>query len=369
MNTDFRAWTFTLVLFAGFGIASCERQSPTQPSPPVGIPGLPSSNVARILVKVPESIAPQQSAQLHASALNPDGSTDDVTARTQWSTSDPEAVRIEPGGVVTGIKVGEVEIRAAYQGASGTRYGSAALVVLVSGTYKLSGRITDAGVAIPNVNVTVSDRSGADLTAVSGPDGAFAVYGVAGRVQLRANREGYAAVLEELDVTQTTVRNLELTVDRVRPDLSGAYALVLSLGPCDERAQGVFDTAFATRRYSAVLTQTGPRLAVSLGGAEFITKEGKGNHFSGSVDSLGNVTLALGNPDDLYLSEYPDLVERVTPNAAFIAYGTVRAQATVTTLIGTVTGPFAVSPATNPTFWSRSAWCYSDRHGFDMRRQ
>jgi hypothetical protein len=370
MKIVFRARTVTFVLLAGVAITDCaDRQSPTRPDPPATTTNSPSTDVVRILVKVPVSLAPQESAQLQSTALNADGSTEDVTARTQWSTSDPAAVRIEPGGIATAFKVGEVAISAVYQSASGTRYGSALLVVLVRSTYKLSGRITDAGVAIPNVNVVVSDSSGADLQVVTNPDGAFAVYGVAGRVQLRASREGYATVTHELEVRETTIRNLEMVADRVRPDLSGTYALVLSLGTCDDRAEGVFETEFARRRYLVALTQTGPRLAVSLGGADFILQNGKGNHFSGSVDSLGNVRLEIGNPNDLYLSEYPDLAERVTPTGAFLAYGTVKAQATATTVIGTVSGPFIIAAAGNPSFGSRSAWCYSDRHGFDMRRQ
>ena len=367
--TTLSARTVTLVLLAGVGIAACrDAQGPIQPTPP-GIPGAPSAGVARILVKVPASIAPQESVQLHATALKADGSTEDVTSRTHWSSSDPSAVHIQPGGMVTGITIGEVDINAAYQSAAGTHYGSASLVVLRPGTYKLGGRITDEGVPIPNVNVSVSDGSSADLSTVTGPEGAFAVYGAAGRVQLRASREGYVTLTQALEVTQTTIRNLEMVVDRARPDLSGTYALVVSLGTCDDRAQGVFDTPFATRRYTASLTQTGPNVAVSLGGADFIIQNGKGNHFSGSVDSLGNVTLAIGNPDDLYLTEYPDLAERVTPTTAFIAQGTVRARPTATMLAGTITGAFIIAPATNPSFWSRSAWCYSDRHGFEMRRQ
>ena len=370
MNTAFRARTVTLVLLASGGIAGCaDRQSPTQPNPPAATPGSPSTNVVRIVVTVPTSLAPQESGQLQSTAVNADGSTEDVTSHTQWSTSDPSAVRIEPGGMVTALKVGEVQINASYQSASGTRYASVPLVVLVRGTYKLSGRVTDAGVAIPNVNVEVSDGSGADLKTLTNPDGAFAVYGVTGRVQLRASRDGYAPLTQQFDVTEPTVRNLEMVIDRARPDLSGTYALVLNLGTCDDRAQGVFEAEFTTRRYTAVLTQSGPNLAVSLGGADFIIQNGKGDHFSGSVDSLGNVTLAIGNPDDSYLTDYPDLVERVTPTTAFIAHGIVKAQATATSLSGTVTGPFVIAPASNPPFWSRSAWCYSDRHGFEMRRQ
>lgn len=361
--------TIALVLLAGVLVTACGdgQSTPTQPGPPAEPGSSPSANVVRIALDVPASIAPEQSVQLRSSAVYADGTTEDVTSRTQWSSADPNVVHMEPGGRVTGLKVGEVGITAVYQSAT-THYGAASVVVLLPGSYKLSGRITDHGIAVGNAGVTV-DGSGVDLRALTGPDGAYAVYGVAGRVRLRASREGYVTVTEEFEVTNTTIRNVELIADRARLDLSGTYTLILEVGTCDDRADGVFGSEFASRRYTAIVAQAGPTLAVSLGGADFITRNEKGDHFSGTVDPIGNVRFAIGNPDDLYLSEYPDLVERVSATSAFVAHGTVKAQATSTTVIGTVAGPFVIAPVSNPSFWARSAWCYSDGHTFEMRRQ
>jgi hypothetical protein len=38
---------------------------------------------------------------------------------------------------------------------------------------------------------------------------------------------------------------------------------------------------------------------VNLSGAEFIIKNGRGDHFTGTVDPADNVRLSLGNPDDI----------------------------------------------------------------------
>ena len=362
-----------LLLFpAGLLVAACgdNQRTPTEPSPPTGRGGAPTAGVVRILIKAPAALAPQQSARLQSTALNADGTTEDVTSRTQWSSADPDVVRVEPGGMVTAVRVGEVGINASYQSAIGTHYGNASVVVLTPGTYKLSGRVTDDGVPVADVNVSIVDGSRVLLTAHSGLDGTFSLYGVVGRVELRASREGYATLTQEIEVTQTTTRNLEMVADRVRPNLSGNYTLVLTLGACDDRAQGTFGTEFASRRYSAFVTQTGAKLAVSLGDAEFITRDGKGDHFSGAVDALGNVRFEIGDPEDLYLAEYPGLVERVTPTAAFIAHGTLTARAaTTTTLIGSIAGAFVIAPVANPSFSARSAWCYSDRHRFEMHRR
>lgn len=366
-----RARSILLLFPAGLLVAACgdHQRTPTEPSPPAGRGGAPTAGVVRILIKAPTSLAPQHSAQLQSTALNADGTTEDVTSRTQWSSANPDVVRVEPGGIVTAVKVGEVGIDAAYQSAIGTHYGHASVVVVAPGTYKLSGRVTDDGVPVADVNVSIVDGSRVLLSAHSRPDGTFSLYGVAGRVELRASREGYATLTQEIEVTQTTTRNLEMVADRVRPNLSGSYTLVLTLGTCDDRAQGVFGAEFASRRYSAVVTQTGPKLTVSLGGADFLTRDGKGDHFDGAVDALGNVRFEIGDPEDSYLTEYPDLVERATPTVAFIAHGSVTAQTTASALIGTIAGPFVIAPVTNPSFWSHTAWCYSNGHRFEMHRR
>jgi hypothetical protein len=367
MASQCRHGTVALVLFAGVLAASCsdDPSTPTQPSPPAGSAVI---TVVRLLLETPASIAPEQSVQLHARALRGDGTTEDVTSRTQWSSADRTVVDVDPGGRATGHKVGEVAVSATYQSATNTHYATGAVVVLGPGTYKLSGRITDSGVPIVNATVSVSDGSNTDVRTSSGPGGAFAVYGVTGRLQLRASREGYASVMQDFEVTQDTVRNIEMVPDRLRLDLSGNYTLVIALGPCDDRAQGVIAAEFASRRYTAVVSQIGPKLALSLGNADFITRDGRGDHFDGAVEPNGNVMFELGNPDDYYLTEYPALVERVSPTAAFLAHGTVKAQATSTSVRGMLTGPIIIAAASDPSFLTRSAWCYSDRHAFEMRR-
>jgi hypothetical protein len=123
------------------------------------------------------------------------------------------------------------------------------------------------------------------------------------------------------------------------------------------------------RVYDAAIAQEGPRLAVTLSGADFIIRDGRGDHFAGAVDPIGNVTFQLGNPDDVYLTEYADIVERIGSTTAFLVYGAVNGRGTPTGIVGTLTGSFIIADPNNPSYWSSTGWCYSAAHRFEMRRQ
>lgn len=62
---------------------------------------------------------PGDHAQLKAEAVYSDGSTTDVTSRSTWSSNNPDHAIVDSGGRVTTIAVGEVEIVASFEGATG----------------------------------------------------------------------------------------------------------------------------------------------------------------------------------------------------------------------------------------------------------
>jgi hypothetical protein len=270
--------------------------------------------------------------------------------------------------MATGVRVGEARVTASYQAPHGTLYATVPLLVLSPGTYRVNGQITDRGTGIPNVALTVLTGAGAGLMTVSRFDGTFALYGVGGRVRLHASRDGYHTKTEELEVTATVTHNFEMEADRQRTNLAGDYVLTVEMGPCDQRSAPV-RSDMQHRRYNATVAQQGPKLTVTLSGADFIISDGLGNHFMGALDPIDNVTFKLGDRDDIYLSKYADLVERVDSTAAFLVYGTVSARATSTGIVGTLRGSFITADPNNPSYWSRSGWCYSDAHLFQMHRR
>ncbi len=64
-------------------------------------------------------VVPGDHAQLKAEAVYSDGSTADVTSRSTWSSNNPDHATVDSSGRVTTIAVGEVEITAKFEGATG----------------------------------------------------------------------------------------------------------------------------------------------------------------------------------------------------------------------------------------------------------
>ena len=102
----------TVVLAVTFAVilASCDSSDrPNAPSGPVVI--------VLVTVNAPASLAPGQSAQLTATAVRSDRSTEAVAV--QWSSSDSAVVQVDAAGVATAIASGEVTVTATVEGRSG----------------------------------------------------------------------------------------------------------------------------------------------------------------------------------------------------------------------------------------------------------
>ena len=103
-----------------------------------------------------------------------------------------------------------------------------------------------------------------------------------------------------------------------------------------------------TRSYDATVTQDGPRLTVTLSGADFIVIRGRGNAFSGFIDAGNRVTFAIGDPSDEYHYGPYDLVERIDDARALIVSGSVTAELSSTGISGTLSGAFLLSATVEP---------------------
>jgi hypothetical protein len=241
-------------------------------------------------------------------------------------------------------------------------------MVLPSGTFKLSGRITEGGLPIVDVSVTIISGTGAGLSTTTGFDGSFKLLGVAGPVRLEAKRDGVLTRIEELDVVRTMTHDFVMTPASPRPDLSGAYTLTLAMGPCDRQFGGL-PTELRRRRYTAVVTQQEARLTVSLSGADFILNVDRGNGFTGRIGPVDQVMFTIGDPSDTELMGPHDLVEGISSSEALVVHGRVDGRATASTITGTLQGWFMVTHPSAPTSWFSTAACNSGAHAFEMRRQ
>jgi Bacterial Ig-like domain (group 2) len=186
-----RACVRAAVVFGVIVMTACSNTkedlgSPTAPSPP-------SPATVRAVVVGGAAIS-GSTYQMTARADLTDGSTRDVTTQSQWATSSPEIATISATGVLTIARSGRIDVRATYQGVTGTM----PLTVTAPAPgplFILSGRVLEtAPDQKPLGGVTLSIVGGPDngATTTSAPNGQFgfvAVHG--GTVTVNAQKDGY----------------------------------------------------------------------------------------------------------------------------------------------------------------------------------
>ena len=351
-----------ILIASGF---ACNR-SPAQPSLPPEARQQPVTTVS-VEILPPGAVAPGASVKLRAIAVRSDASTEDVSDRIIWSSGDVRIVHVTTDGVATGLQVGESRVNGRYESADGTRYAHTSFLVLVPGTFKLSGRITDAGAPIPEAIVTVISGVGAGLSTSTLADGSYALFGVAGTIRLEVKRAGFFNQTEQIDVPASIAYDFAMTPDRARLDIAGSYTLTLNMGTCLPEGSAQPGN-LPQRRYTAMVTQRAAQLTVTLSGAPFVVDSDHGNRFTGTIDPTGQVRFMIGDPDDWYLTGPMDLVEQLNPTDAFVAWGHVDARAAAATIAGTLHGYLMITDANAPTFFRASTACYSQNHAFELRR-
>lgn len=336
-------------------------------------PNAPSGPVVIVLVTVnaPASLAPGQSAQLTATAVRSDRSTEAATA--QWSSSDPAVVQVDAAGVATAIAAGEVTVTASVEG----RSGEARILALPSGTFKLSGRVVEEGRPVEGVSLTVTEGIGQGLTATSGSSGTFALYGVAGRVQVRARKDEYRETLREVSVNSNATENFEIAISRIFKNAGGTYTLTLTAATClpGRGSLGTLPDVAKTRRYTAAVIQDGSELSVTLSGGNFLLNGRGGNSFFGHFDGEDTVFFAIGRDADVfypYFYYYHDqfsVVERLDDTSSLVIIGNVSARVTATEITGTMNGILMTWSGKELPLQRMTSMCSSASHGFVMRRQ
>ena len=360
-----------VVLVAGACLAVLAASCEDNPNParPSGTPPPPAAGpvtTTRVDTVIPPSLEPGASGRATASATMSDGSVRDVTSDAQWSSTNSRVVRASAGGALVAAERGEAIVTARFANRSST----GRIFVLPAGTFRLTGVVSEGGEPLNTVRVEVISGTGQGLSALTNPDGQFALYGVAGQVRLHAKKDGFVNGTQDVDVTDHQSVNVDMRFDGARPRLDGVYQLELAADGCSGRLP-----ADAQRRtYVATVSQNGSKLHVDLSGAEFILSAGKGNSFDGGFDGSRVVFSLLSGwfYDYYFYGPYPignfDISERLSSTTALRVTGTVSATTSGNTIAGTLNGFIAVTP---PTMTSSSGitLCFSERHRFEMRRQ
>jgi hypothetical protein len=98
---------------------------------------------------------------------------------------------------------------------------SAIVMVLPTGTFLLTGIVSDGDVPVGGATVTVTAGQGAGLSAsTSVYDGSYLLYGVAGDVRVQVSKDGYATAIRTLTINSNGTADFTLAqssrLDRVR---------------------------------------------------------------------------------------------------------------------------------------------------------
>jgi hypothetical protein len=356
---------------AAAGFIACGK-TPTQPGPIQKSPSQPAA-ITAIRIGGPVRIAPGATGQFTAIAQRSDGSSEDVTATVTWFAFplSTNVLRfVGPGMAQAGMTPGEarVEAQLILVNAQPSSRVSQDLTVLVlePGTFRISGTVTETGGAPLSAAIEIVSGTGTGLRTTTAR-GQYALYGVAGDVQLRAFADGFEPQIHRTVVTDQTTNDFDLKPLVTPTDISGSWILTLRASPtCRPNLPEVaWD-----RQFDAGITQQGTQFHITLTSP---TTDDNG----GPQARLGRIFgpalsfLIEGNEDEgTYI--YPDLVDRLSPTQWLAIIGTVQATVTGSEIRATLDGnlDYYESLSTATTFAvPPKALCRAKDHGMVFRRR
>ncbi len=256
-SSCYRAAAFVLLVAAVS--SNCDRSpaSPARPGPQSGPPSL-----ARVEVSGPTTVAPGQTAAYTATAHYSEGKAEDVTATAHWSppTNSWLAIGFRSPGVAFAARSGENVVQVKYQ----DKFDTVRVLVLEDGTFKLSGVVSESGGGLADVAVEVLSGTGKGLRTTTDWYGAYALYGVAGPVQLRASAAGLTPQIHDVVVTgNDATDSFTLTPVVATADISGRWTMTVAPSPgCRD---GLPDRV-PGRTYEVDVTQQGTRFQMRISG-------------------------------------------------------------------------------------------------------
>jgi hypothetical protein len=326
-------WAWLGLVVALAACTESSRPSPTAPRPTGVISG-----IASLTLEGPASIAPGTTARYTVTAVDADGRSADVTAEAAWATSSPEIVSIVSPGMLAAQARGDARVNVHFRNAGSQKD----VVVVPDGTYRLTGRVTEAetsAVPVDAVQVEAMSDAGERLTTSTGDDGRYRLYGVAGLVRLRFSKSGYRTGDKELMVGAHETSDIELALERSRAEVAGTYLLTITAA---SSCQDKFSDDLRSRRYTATVTQAGPVVEARLTGASFaVSPAGRGDNFKGRVNPDG-LSFHLASHAYRYYSyaQYPDIAERVNPSGFIVIDGTARVNGSGSRFSGPLQGAY-----------------------------
>jgi hypothetical protein len=289
-----------------------------------GIPTAPSDGAGalqEVTVEIsgPGRLALGESAQFSVTVRLPD-STISTPTTVKWVASPQTFLQVDASGRATAGSVsGGAAITVVVNSSTYAKQVSKAVVVVPSGTFFLTGTVSDA--EFPTSRIV-----GARVEVTPGPpeeptdvDGRYRLYGVPSNSTIRVTADGYEPLEQRLAIGGDATQNFLLTSSHPLPTLAGLYTLAIDvIDGC--ASSSPLSADLQHRRYDATVTQTGLTVDVLLTEPRFEINRNHGNHFRGHADPNG-VTFTLGYYQDAWdwgvVPIYPDVAERL-PNGTFL---------------------------------------------------
>jgi hypothetical protein len=174
-----------LLTVAALLTANCGGDSPSSPS---DIDARPRGTIVDVMC--PEF---GESARCTAFATRGGIEVQDVTGLATWSTSDSTIATVNSTGLVTARRAGEVSIRAAYQGGTGSRQVWAVPGQGLHGISRsLAGVVLSINGPLPGVVMQILNGANAGRTTTTSSDGRFNMTGLQdGQFTIRLSKPGY----------------------------------------------------------------------------------------------------------------------------------------------------------------------------------
>ena len=334
-----RLATFARALTAALGLAAvgaCETSVQ------------PFDNLKGLTVSGPTSAAPGQTLRYTATGYYTDGTTRDVTGEATWRAS-PQ-VSFTSAGVATAQGIGETDVTATLH----VFKAQVRVLVLESGTFKLSGMITErGGGSATSAKVYVLSGVGQDKQAFGGE---YRIYGVAGPVRLEVSKTGFFAVVHDMTVTGNVVQDFELVHLETPVDVAGNWTL--TLGPPPSSCPDGLPAFAQVRSYQTAVNQKATRLDLQLRGP---TVQVTDDLYTGGNVSGQRVTLFVQNPvNDFDVETGINLLDRLSPTETFSFTGVMVFQGNASPIATTMNGTFRywARPVTQAPTWECRASNY-----------
>jgi hypothetical protein len=290
-----------------------------------GSPAGPSVLIKEIVISGPSQLSPGATVQLRATAKYTDGSSPDVTSEANWQSLTPEVLRFTSAGSAYGVSRGETVISVEFHGAKRTQL----MMILEPGTYKLYGLVTEERERLEGAMVEVVTGTGAGLKTKTDFRGQYALYGVAGAIQLRVSARGFTDQTLNVTVSTHTVQNLQLIPLAASVNLAGSWRLAITAPP---DCSGKLPEDVRQREFNVSITQAESHITLRPSSPTIAS--------GGSIEGrIFRDTLSASLWYDDYYLAY-GLLDRPGPADWVGIRGTIEGSSTASSVEGAFSGAF-----------------------------